>query len=429
MALSTSFSIRKTLRKNPALRSLSGTELAWIRDQLVEHAYQPGEVIWRTRGPVGFLGFIQSGEIEVEYRIDGVLVRAIRLCTGDPVPPRNQQERSRHSTTLARAVTDVRLCLIPQAKMEHLRLSKKEGRSQPAARNAYSVWISRIWPLVLLLLILGFARTDLIRIASSVLYMASNHAAYYPADDPRSMSLLKYAEQVDPGAAFAYNEEGYRWFQQARLPDAESAFVEAVGRDPANAPALNNMAITHFTQGELPIAAGYLQQSVEYDPNNSVTRYNLGIILMQRNDLASAIREFREAGFIDPKAVSPQLQQAFLYMRTGDYSNAEQRARTAVQLNPSQPAAHLVLAIALYNQGKDTQALSSISDAVWLEPGNRVSNFYQALILERLGQYDAALSILNRLLTTSADDQESARISAEIEAIQRTLSQLDAAAP
>ena len=155
--------------------------------------------------------------------------------------------------------------------------------------------MSRIWPLVLLLLILGFARTDLIRIASSVLYMASNHAAYYPADDPRSMSLLKYAEQVDPGAAFAYNEEGYRWFQQARLPDAESAFVEAVGRDPANAPALNNMAITHFRQGELPIAAGYLQQSVEYDPNNSVTRYNLGIILMQRNDLASAIREFREA--------------------------------------------------------------------------------------------------------------------------------------
>jgi tetratricopeptide (TPR) repeat protein len=75
------------------------------------------------------------------------------------------------------------------------------------------------------------------------------------------------------------------------------------------------------------------------------------------------------------------------------------------------------------------QALSSISDAVWLEPGNRVSNFYQALILEHLGQYDAALAILNRLLATSADDQESARISAEIEAIQRSLSQLDAAAP
>ena len=116
-------------------------------------------------------------------------------------------------------------------------------------------------------------------------------------------------------------------------------------------------------------------------------------------------------------------------MQTGAYSNAEQRARTAVQLDPSQPSSHLVLALALYNQGKDRAALSSISDAVWLEPGNRVSNFYQALILERLGQYDAALAILDRLLATSADGQESARISAEIQSIQRTLSQSDAAAP
>jgi Flp pilus assembly protein TadD len=429
VALSTSFSVRRTLRKIPALRSLSSSELERIREQLMEHAYQPGEVIWRTRGPVGFLGFIRSGEIEVEYRIDGVLVRTVRLCTGDPVPPRYQQERSQHISMLARALTEVRLCLIPQARMDQLRNSKKGGRSQPAARNTYSVWMSRIWPLVLLLLILGFAWPDLTGIASGVLYMASDHEAYYPPEDPRSMSLLKYAEQVDPEAAFAYNEEGYRWFQQARLPEAESAFVEAVGRDPANAPALNNMAITHFTQGDLPVAAGYLQQSVVHDPNNAVTRYNLGIILMQRNDLASAIREFRVAGFIDPKAASAQLQQAFLYVQTGDYSNAEQRARAAVQLDPSHPSAHLVLAIALFNQEKYMEALTAISDAVWLERENRVSNFYQALILERLGRYDAALAILHRLLATSTNDEESARISAEIESIQRTLSQLNAVAP
>ena len=144
--------------------------------------------------------------------------------------------------------------------------------------------------------------------------------------------------------------------------------------------------------------------------------------------MQGAIREFRQAGFIDPKAASPHLQQAVLYIQMGDYINAEQRARTAIQLVPSQPSAHLLLAIALYNQGRDTEALGSIADSLWLEPDDRVASFYQALLLGRIGQYDAALPILERLLATSTDSQESARISVEIEAVHRALSELEAAA-
>src|SRR5262249_10952083 len=160
---------------------------------------------------------------------------------------------------------------------------------------------------LLLLLIFGLSGTDLVRITSGLLYMAANHEQYYPPQDPRSMSLLKYAEQVDPRAAFAYNEEGYRWFEQQRLPDAEAAFGRAVGSNPANAPALNNMAITYFKLGNLPQSARYLNQAVQQDPDNALVRYNFGIILMQQNDRARAIREFREASFIDPKAASPYL--------------------------------------------------------------------------------------------------------------------------
>ncbi len=434
--MATSASARGALRKIPALRSLSGQELEAIRDKLVYRSYRSGEVLWRTRERIGFFGFIQSGEIDIEYRIDGLLVRSTRLCAGDPLPARNMQGRSAHATLLARAVTDVRLVFMPDAqmeKMEPLRQGQSErvaraARSRPAAKAASRTWLKGVWPFLLIMLVVGLARADIIRIASGLLYMASNHGGYYPPHDPRSMSLLKVAEQVDQGAAFAFNEEGYRWFQQERLPDAEAAFVQAVDRDPANAPALNNMAITYFTRGDLLQSAHYLQRAVEQEPDNATARYNLGIILMQQNDHAWAIREFREAGFIDPKAVSPHLQQAFLYIQIGDYVNAEQRARTAIQLDPSQSSAHLMLSIALYNQGRYTEALSSIADTLQLEPGDRVATFYQALILGRLGQYDVALPILEELLATSTDSQESTRISAEIEAIHRTLSELEAAA-
>jgi len=427
--LTSNVSERRALRKIPALRSLSSRELAAIQDHIIYRSYRSGEVLWRARGPLGFFGIIQSGEIEVEYRIGGVLVRTTRLCAGDVVPPRSWQGRSLHAAMLARAVTDVSLCLVPGAEIEQLRpMSPSRTRSSPASIAANPTFWSRIWPLLLLMLIVSLAWADVIRIASGLLYMASNHGEYAPPNDPRSMRLLNFAEQVDQGAAFAYNEEGYRWFQQAKLPDAEAAFVQAVNRDPANAPALNNMAVTYFTLGDLPQAARYLQGAVEQNPNNAVARYNLGIIMMKQNNQAGAIREFREAGFIEPTATSPHLQQAFLYVQIGDYANAEQRARTAIRLDSSQPSAHLLLSIALYNQGNYTDALASIADTLWLAPGERVARFYQAHILARLGQQDVALPILESLLATSTDDWQSSRIWVEIEAIQRSLSELEAAA-
>ena len=45
-----------------------------------------------------------------------------------------------------------------------------------------------------------------------------------------------------------------------------------------------------------------------------------------------------------------------------------------------------------------------------------------------LGKYNAALLILETLLDTSTDSQESARISVEMEAIHRSLSETEAAA-
>jgi superkiller protein 3 len=231
------------------------------------------------------------------------------------------------------------------------------------------------------------------------------------------MSLLQAAQKVDGSAAFAYNEEGYRWFQQDRLPDAEAAFGQAVDTDPASAPALNNLAITYFVRGDLSKAERYLNRAMEQNPDNPIARYNLGITLMQLNDPAGAIREFREAGFMDPGAASPLLQQAYLYNQVGDYTNAEQRARIALKLNPSLARAHLLLGIALYNQGRDVDALASFTETLSREPDSRVAAFYQALILGHMKQYDAALPILHGLLIGSPHVAETARILAEIDAL------------
>ena len=396
---------RRVLRRIPMLRDLSSRELDDVREQMVYRSYEAGEVIWRTHGPLRFSGYIQSGEIELEYRVDGFPIRTTRLGIGDLLPPRLLHSRMSHETVIARAITDVRLKILPEP-----RLVKTRTVSRPR-------WMYRLWIVMLFLLVIILAQNDMVRITSGLLYLSSTRGENATLQNPRSMSLLEAAQKVEPRAAFAYNEEGYRWFQQNQKWNAAIAFDAALARDPASAPALNNLGIIYFSQGHLPQAARYLQQSVGRNPDNAITHYNLGILLMQLRDPSGAIHEFREAGFIDPEAVSPRLQEAYLYQQMGDYANAEQRARSVLQLDPSLAPAHMLLGIALYNQGRESEALTSFTQVLSLQPGDRTAAFYRALILGHQKQYAAALSVLQELLFSSTDPAESIRIRVEIDAL------------
>jgi tetratricopeptide (TPR) repeat protein len=408
---------RRTLRRIPLLRGLSSRELEDAKERMIRRSYRAGEVIWRARVPLRLSGYVESGEIELETRVDGITVRTKRLCAGDLLPSHALDHRRSHETVIARAVTDASLLILPEIRGKAI---LKEG-----SRKGMN-WL---WLALLLLLVLVLARDDLTRIASGFFYLASTQGGEAVLQDSRSMGLLKVAQKADREAAFAYNEEGYRWFLVNNLPDAATAFNEAVTRDPANAPALNNLAITYFTQGDLIQAASTLQRATEQDPDNAIARYNLGITLMQLDDSADALREFRQAGFIDRRAAAPLLQQAFLYQQEGDYAAAEQRARSAIQLNPSLIPAHLLLGIAFYNQGRETEALATFEDALRLEPGNRVASFYKALILGHQKQYDAALPVLHELLASSTNAAETARILTEIDALYRFKAEPASAGP
>ena len=399
---------RRVLRRIPMLRNLSSRELDEVQERMIHRTYKSGEVIWRTRGPLRFSGFIQSGEIELEYRVDGIPIRTTRLGAGDPLPPRLLRNRMSHEMVIARAITSVRLKILPEPQLEKHLATVSEPR-----------WMYWLWPVMLILLVIVLARADIARIASGLLYLSSTQGENAALQKPRSMRLLEAAQNVDSGAAFAYNEEGYRWFQQNQKRDAAAAFDAALARDPASAPALNNLGITHFSQGDLTQAARYLQQAVELDPNNAITHYNLGILLMEVQDSSGALREFRETAFIDPKAALPLLQEAYLYQQLGDHAKAEQFARSALQLNPLLAPAHMLLGIALYNQGRESDALASFTQVLSLQPRNRVAAFYRALILGHLKQYSIALPAFRELLFSSTDPAESARIRVEIDALYR----------
>ncbi len=418
--MATSASLRRALRKISSFRSLSGQDLEAVAAHLICREYKPGDVLWRVGTRLDFIGIIQSGEVVVEYRLNGRIKRSARLSAGDFVQPRNLKYGDARSSATARAATDVRLYVL---HLEHLAAMRSRKLISHAVlpsilgRIRHLPW-GRLWAAIVVILIALLVWRDVTRALSGVLYLASDRA-WDSAHYQRAVRLLKYAELIDPETPLPYNQEGYIWFQRDDMQHAEVAFAQALGTDETNGPALNNLAVTYFLKG-LPDQARILQQlAVQSDPNAATVRYNLGLILMEQNDYADALRAFREAGRIDPDWALPYMQQSFLYLDMGDYAQAEQTARAAVRLDPSQQSAHLSLAIALYHQGKSQEALASIERVLTVAPSEVVPKFYKALIFRDLGEAHFVRLLLQQLLASSDAPQQSSRIAAEMEAMLR----------
>ena len=424
--MSTSVSLRRVLRRIPAFRSLPGRCLDDVVEEMIEKDYEPGHILWRTRERIDFFGVLQSGEVAVEHRLHGRIIRSVKLVAGDYVQPRDAKGTQDPSSVLARAVTNVRFSTLERKQLHHLQSRWSEASvPHPWQRPRWS----RLWAILVTVLILFLIRGDLTRILSGTLSVAAIREDG-PTDNVQdSLLLLDYAESVDPAAVFAYNQEGYISFQENDLERSTSAFASASQVERTNSTAWNNLAVIHHTMDQIPEAADFAAKAAEHDPNSAVVRYNLGVILMNQNDQTGALREFREASQINPTWVMPYLQQGFLYLQMQDDIRAERAARTAIRLDPTQGSAHLVLAIALYDLGKFQEALEAVEYVIQLAPEDYVAQFYRALILGRLGEFDSALSILQQLLEAAREPQDVSRIQAEIESIQRALQTGPASAP
>lgn len=421
--MTTSVSLRRTIRKIPAIRSLPGHELDAVIDRMIYKEYKPGDVIWHVNAHANFLGIVQRGEIVVEHRISGSVIRSTKFSAGDIVRSRENGTHSR-ATVLARAVTDARLYAFNGEQAEiFLKSNTLRSNVQPGSMPRHNLYISwrKFWAVIVAVFIIILTWNDAMRIVSGVLYGMSGRLDQPANDYQRSMQLLGYIESVDQGAVFAYNREGYILFQSENLQQAEGVFIRALDIDQANGPVLNNLAVTYRQTEQIPQAVSYLRRAVQNDPDNAIVRYNLGIVLMEQDDFLEAIREFRQASYINSTWVLPYIQLGFLYLQTGDYANAEKSALTAIQLDPAQQPANLILGIALHNQGRDTEALEFLEKVLQVTPDDRVASFYKALVLRDMGELDAALSILEWLRQTSRDQEQVSRITAEIVVLNYSL--------
>ena len=409
-------SVRRSLRKITAFRSLPADRLQTVASRMICKEYRPGDVIWRTGNPTDFLGIVQRGELLIERRSRGALIHSTRLSAGDPVSTEKLSAKNKHSLVLVRALSNAQIQVLPALRSEVPQWTiGLQGHAEASRRQL--LWVGWLWPLLVAAVLFLLSWMDIARITSGALFLLANPAAASMQDEGRRMALLDYAEAVDGSAAFAPNRKGYLLFQDQNLGEAAAAFAEAVRRNPAGSAALNNLAVVCFLTGQNQRAIELEEKAVHYAPDDPLLRYNLGLALVATDREKEALREFMQASYIDPAWALPQVQRAYLYLQLQDYAKAGDAAGEAVRLDASQEAAHLIRAIALYNQGKYLGALGAVQNALRLDPEDKIALFYKAMILSGLGRFDPALAILDRLLNSTKDPAEIVRITTEIEAV------------
>jgi tetratricopeptide (TPR) repeat protein len=365
-------------------------------------------VIWRTERRLHFWGVIKEGEIALEHRSFGVTTYTCRRCNGALVDPNRWKPRPNH-VSVARALTDVRLYIFAPKQPVRSR-SGITSLLVPRRPRTYDC-LSFV---LIMAVVLSFGFADIRRIVSDALVLTAGQRLVLPSQPNKQARLLGFAGDVDPGASFAYNQQGSLYFQTGDLMSAGDFFAAAVDVDPESGPALNNLAITYFARGQVGRAVRVQQQALLQDPNNAQVLDNLGVMLMKMGREREALRAFKESSFIQPDWAVPHAHQAYLYLHMQQYLEAEAAITKALELEPEQPVAYVILAIALYEQARDAEAIVSLDAALARSPEQTTASFYKALILGRQGQKEDALILLETLLQSAHHPFEISRIAQEI---------------
>jgi tetratricopeptide (TPR) repeat protein len=166
-----------------------------------------------------------------------------------------------------------------------------------------------------------------------------------------------------------YIAEGDTAMQSTKLPEAESAYQQAVKlapNDPRTHIALGNLYIFEHKQG---LAQVEFMKVLEIDPKNSATHIALGNLYAEENQMGLAENQFRAAVALEPWRPNYHLELGQVLRKQGKMSAAEDQIRTAIGLNPKDPQAHLELANLLAAEsGRSAEANTEFDQVRALDP-------------------------------------------------------------
>jgi Flp pilus assembly protein TadD len=253
----------------------------------------------------------------------------------------------------------------------------------PFSFQAYSTVADRY--VYLALIGVGLALADAIhdvrprRLVLSVISVALVALAVLSFNQSRhwigSLNLLRHTIDVNPDAAFAYNNLGDREQANGEYAAALADYRACVEHDPTRLKAYINMAEVYATldqpaEAERALAQVTRTTGMMADGMIADDYSNLGIVLMKLHEYDRALGALAIAVAMDPSSPVHLFNQANALSALGQLDQAEVAFRRCMALAPTLAGAHTGLGIVLAETNRLAAAVDEFRTAVRLQPGD-----------------------------------------------------------
>lgn len=154
---------------------------------------------------------------------------------------------------------------------------------------------------------------------------------------PVALQRLEQAVEIEPDAAFLYNEMGVIKAILRQYPEAEQYFLLALERSPTWSLPQANLSIVLKEQKRFPEAREASILAIALNPSNPDGYVKLGLVFQGMNVLDSAAIQYRRALRISPEYIDAHYNLACIQAQTGQPAAALESLRTAIKYGFNQP--------------------------------------------------------------------------------------------
>jgi tetratricopeptide (TPR) repeat protein len=227
---------------------------------------------------------------------------------------------------------------------------------------------------------------------------------YYPAPLPQTPEnalylavargapedLARELAQVRPSEAEFYMVLGDEWQKDGKLPEATTAYQQALRLRPDSPRALLALADVSKSTGERARAKEALQRTIRIDPRNAVVWFQSGAVDFALGHTSVAVQNMEKAVALDPDVAEAHTGLAEVLWRTGQAARAESELRAALRIDPYDASAYNLIGRVLAGGGQAAESLFDLEKATRLRPGYAPHLYDYALQLSAMNRLDQA---------------------------------------
>jgi tetratricopeptide (TPR) repeat protein len=247
----------------------------------------------------------------------------------------------------------------------------------------------------------------------NALYLAI--ARNVPAD------LAREVARARPREPEFYMALGDAWQRIRKLPEAITAYQQALLLRPDSPRALVTLAGAWKASGELARADEMLRRAILIAPDSAMAWFQSGAVDFDLGRIAAAVEKMEKAVAVDPDLSGGRTGLAEILFRTGKTERAESELRTELRMDPYDASAYDLIGRVLAGEGQAAESLFDFEGATRLRPGYAPHLYDYALELSAVNRLDEARAVVEAALKADPDMAEAHELLGGLLAARRQL--------